>query len=356
MREPVRTVKSQELEYDLPESLVAQRPLRARDGARLLVLDGDGIAHRAMRDWAQLVPGGALVVLNDTRVFKARLLGRRKDSGGKAELLLLRSLGERGEAQVWEALGRARRPLRPGMRLVFGAVEAVVVARLDGGGLRVELTCDESVTEALEEVARVPLPPYIRRPDDEADVERYQTLFAKRSGSVAAPTAGLHMSQALLRALGQRGVKIAYATLHVGPGTFQPVSTDDLDDHPMHAEALEVSDELVREVAQARARQAPVIAVGTTVVRALETAADPELDGHVIATSGETRLMIQPGREIRVVDGLLTNFHMPRSTLLALVAAFVGIDRVLAAYRVAIEEGYRFLSYGDAMYLPPRRT
>jgi S-adenosylmethionine:tRNA ribosyltransferase-isomerase len=209
-----------------------------------------------------------------------------------------------------------------------------------------------SLEQALDDHGHVPLPPYIHRSDDEADRERYQTVYGRVPGAIAAPTAGLHMTHAMLSELEARGVRIGYVTLHVGLGTFQPVAADDLDLHPMHAEWMSVSESLAREVGAARERGSPVVAVGTTVVRALETAADPERRGFVVPREGETNLLIQPGHAFRVVDSLLTNFHLPRSTLLALVAAFAGRERVLHAYREALDRGYRFYSYGDAMWIP----
>jgi S-adenosylmethionine:tRNA ribosyltransferase-isomerase len=254
---------------------------------------------------------------------------------------------------------RPGRKLRPGDRIETGGEIALEVlgGEAPGDGLRrVRVHGAPAVIEALERQGEMPLPPYIRRAADEDDRERYQTVFARAPGAVAAPTAGLHFSQALLAELRARGVEIATLTLHVGPGTFRPVSVADLDDHPMHAEPYEVGDEVVRAVAAARERGASVIAVGTTVVRALESAADAARAGQVRAARGETRLLIQPGYPFRVVDGLLTNFHLPGSTLLALVYAFGGSARVASAYREAIAEGYRFYSYGDAMYLPPQAT
>lgn len=342
-------------DYDLPEALIAHRPPAERDGGRLLVLGRAGIEHARVVGWPERLPTGALVVLNDTRVFKARLLGRRR-TGGKAELLLLGRAGAGPNGERWHALGRARRALREGDVLDFEDLGATVLARSADGTLQVELSTNGSVDELLERVGHVPLPPYIRRPDEPADAARYQTLFAERTGSVAAPTAGLHLSERILSRLADRGVEIGRLTLHVGPGTFRPVATDDLDDHPMHAEAIDVGEDVARQIAASRERGKPVVAVGTTVVRALESASDPDRPGHVRPTRGPTRLLIQPGYRFRVVDALLTNFHMPRSTLLALVAAFAGRERVLEAYEVAVREGYRLLSYGDAMWLPERAS
>ena len=352
------------LDYELPESAIAQRPLARREMARLLVLDSmtAELGHRHILDWPTLVPPGALVVLNDTKVIKARLLGIKRSGGGKAELLLVEPLAvsaERGgREQKWRAIGKGLGRLQ-GQTLVFGegALTAVIGGPSPVEGLfDVTLSAREkSVDDALAEHGHVPVPPYIRRSDDAGDVERYQTVYARVAGAIAAPTAGLHLTEEMLAALRQREVRTSFLTLHVGLGTFQPVSVDDLDDHPMHTESMHVGAALVREVAEARRRGAPVVAVGTTVVRALESAADPERNGHVVTSEGKTNLLIQPGYRFRVVDALLTNFHLPRSTLLALVAAFAGHERTLGAYREAVRGGYRFFSYGDAMWIP-RRT
>ncbi|MEJ7734750.1 MAG: tRNA preQ1(34) S-adenosylmethionine ribosyltransferase-isomerase QueA [Polyangiaceae bacterium] len=365
------------LDYQLPAELVALHPPASRDGGRLLLLPAAGsLGHVAIADLDRFLAPGSLMVLNDTRVLPARLLGKKVGSGGRVELLLVRrtsgadggafapSSSAPGGGQRWQALGRASKPLRDGARLHFTEGDVTLEARVvgergEGGALEVELSAPAGATvdEALARVGKMPLPPYIRAgrrdahgdaaEDAPEDGERYQTVFAAHPGAVAAPTAGLHLSSALLERLAARGVEVAFVTLHVGLGTFQPVSAEDLDDHPMHAEAFAVPAETVTAVAAARARGAPVVAVGTTVVRALESSADEA--GALGARAGETRLLIQPGYRFRVVDRLLTNFHLPRSTLLALVAAFAGRARVLAAYDAAIAAGYRFYSYGDAM-------
>jgi S-adenosylmethionine:tRNA ribosyltransferase-isomerase len=371
------------LDYALPPELIATHPPAERDGARLLVIDREGPSqHLRIRDLDQLVPPGALLVVNDTRVIPARLLGHKAGSGGKVELLLVRRLSEttvrrdQGDlpAERWRALGRSSKPLRAGTEVAFadGLLSAEIVAPgavvddggsaprspREGGLLEVVLWSPAGVAldAAVERAGHIPLPPYLHRPDEAADRERYQTIFARTPGAVAAPTAGLHLSTDLVARLEARGVHLAAVTLHVGLGTFQPVTADDLDDHPMHAEVLSVSAETAAAVASARARGAPVVAVGTTVVRALESAADPERPGHVRPMQGETRLLIQPGYGFRVVDQLLTNFHLPQSTLLALVCAFAGRERVLAAYETAVAERYRFFSYGDAMLLRAREA
>jgi S-adenosylmethionine:tRNA ribosyltransferase-isomerase len=348
-------VKVDLLDYELPESAIAQRPPDRRELARLLVVGETELADRVMTDWPSLVRPGSLVVLNDTCVVKARLLGKKAKTGGKAELLLVDRL-DASPGETWRALGKGLREL-VGQELVFGegALVAVVEGASADGLFRVRLSTSlPSVERALAEHGHVPIPPYIRRPDDAADAERYQTVYGRVPGAIAAPTAGLHITEAMLGELARRDVRVAHLTLHVGLGTFQPVAAADLDDHPMHAEWMQVSDVLAREVADARRRGAPVVAVGTTVVRALETAADTEEPGLVVPMEGETRMLIQPGHAFRVVDALLTNFHLPRSTLLALVSAFAGRERILGAYREAVRRGYRFFSYGDATWLERR--
>jgi S-adenosylmethionine:tRNA ribosyltransferase-isomerase len=361
------------LSYDLPPELIAQRPTEDREQARLLHLPRDGGAplHLRVAALPDLIPSGALVVLNDTRVVPARLVGRKRDTGGRVEVFLLRRVGvreiETGSAQtraveIWSALGKSSKPLRFGSEVdivprgaVSGSEPALCVrllGRSSDGLLEIALwtPAGAPVQEALAACGHVPLPPYIKRDDSLEDAERYQTVYARHDGAVAAPTAGLHLTQPLLDRIAAR-CELATITLHVGLGTFQPVQVQDLDDHPMHAERYVVTPEAAQAVARARARGAPVVAVGTTTARALESAADPRAPGHIVASSAETRLLIQPGYAWRVVDGLVTNFHLPCSTLLALVCAFAGVERTLGAYRVAVDQSYRFFSYGDATLL-----
>lgn len=344
-------------DYQLDSERIAQHPLPERDAARLLILASETIAHDHVRRFPELVPEGALLVLNDTRVIRARILGKRRETGGDAEILLLRRAFERrGNEEVWRAIGRTNRPLRPGHVVDSGDLSVKVIENNDGE-LTVLVTCHGShtmVEDALETFGHVPLPPYVRRQDTIEDSLRYQTVFARESGSVAAPTAGLHLTEAGIDRLRQRGVRVAFVTLHVGLGTFRPVTVSDLDDHTMHMEAFVVTQALSEAVREARTRGAPVVAVGTTVVRALESARDPGDARQIVPCAGETKLLIQPGYRFGPVDALLTNFHAPRSTLLALVCAFAGRDRVIAAYRTALSAGYRFLSYGDAMWIPER--
>lgn len=350
-------MRTELLDYDLPDELIARRPLGERDASRLLVLDQGEIAHRQIRDWPELLPEGALVVLNDTRVRRARVFGKRRESGGRVELLLIgrEPTRERGDGrEVWQVLGRASKPLRPGLMIDAGGLECEVLERGEEGTLFVAIRAGAAVEEILKVEGRVPIPPYLGREDDADDVHRYQTVYAERTGSVAAPTAGLHLTPALFERMRARGIEIARLELEVGLGTFKPVVADDLSGHVMHQERFFVGEELCARVAAARARGGAVVAVGTTVVRALESAADPQSPGLVAAQHAETRLLIQPGYAFRVVDALLTNFHQPKSTLLALVAAFAGLDAMHAAYRAAVNERYRFLSFGDAMWLPRR--
>jgi len=349
-------VRTDALDYELPEELIAQRPTEARDGARMLVLPGDGADRldRHILDLPGLLPP-SLLIWNDTRVLPARLHGT-KPTGGRVELLLLERLSTPGTTERWRAIGRASKGLRPGHTLSFGAGEllAEVVERAEGGDVEVQLSAREgSVGEALEALGEVPLPPYIHRAADASDRERYQTIFAAKEGAVAAPTAGLHLSTPLLEALTRAGQRFAHITLHVGLGTFAPVKSDDLDQHPMHEEQFEIPETTVDAITQARAEGRPVLAVGTTVVRALESAA--HAPAGLATGSARTRLLIQPGYEFRVVDALLTNFHLPRSTLLALVMAFAGEEPTRLAYAHAAAARYRFFSYGDAMLIPSRR-
>ncbi len=346
-------MRTDQLDFVLDEELVATHPTEERDGARMMVIDEGGLRDDAVRNFVQAVPAGAVLVLNDTRVIPARLIGTRM-SGGKVELLLLEKLADAATGSRWRAMGRGSKPLRPETHLTFGNVEARILAR-DGALLEVQLwsSDDTPLEQALERVGRMPLPPYIakRRAPEQAfdDATRYQTVFAKHAGAIAAPTAGLHLTEATLEQLRERGVHIVTVTLHVGLGTFQPVAVDDLDEHPMHSERYVIPEATATAIAQARERGAPVIAVGTTVVRALESAANAE--GTLTVGAGETRLLIQPGYRFRVVDRLLTNFHLPKSTLLALVYAFAGTERIQRAYARARAERYRFFSYGDCMYI-----
>ena len=338
-----------ELDYDLPQELVAQQPVEPRDASRLLLVDVDSgsIADRRFTELPKLLPP-CLFVFNDTRVFPARLHGH-KESGGKVDILLLRKLHDGPDR--WLAMGRSSKGLRAGMRLSLGGGRLLgrVERALEQGRLEIALVADADVDMVLDAVGEVPLPPYITRDAEEADRSRYQTVYAKKSGAVAAPTAGLHFTEETLAALRAVGHETAYATLHVGPGTFRPVQVQRLDQHDMHEEAYEIPAETVEAIERARLEGRPVVAVGTTVVRTLEAAADAS--GRVRGGIGETRLFIRPPYEFRVVDHLLTNFHLPRSTLLALVMSLAGVELTRHAYQHAIDERYRFYSYGDAMLI-----
>jgi len=337
-----------EFDYDLPEELIAQEPLPQRDHSRLMVL------HRGTRTWehrhfydlpAYLAPGDTLV-MNETRVFPARLLGRRTGTGGRVELLLLRPVGE----GHWEGLVRPSRRLHAGDRLEFGngRLSAVIEADLGAGRRIVRLEADgPEVMPAIEEVGKVPLPPYIKKPL--ANPDRYQTVYAHTTGSVAAPTAGLHFTPSLLRQIAEQGVREVYVTLHVGIGTFRPVRVTTVEQHVMDQEYYSVSAAAAEEINETKRRGGRVVAVGTTVCRTLESAAGE--DGLVEPGERFTGLFIHPGYRWRMVDALITNFHLPRSTLLMLVSSFAGREFVLAAYREAIKERYRFYSFGDAMLI-----
>jgi S-adenosylmethionine:tRNA ribosyltransferase-isomerase len=324
----------------------------------LLVASDEGLQHKMVRDLAELLPESALLVINDTRVRRARLIGERLPGRGRVELLMLEQLAEpHGESESWRALGHANKPLAVGTQIEAHGLSIEIVAK-DSSDATLELRVQgsESVETILERSGHVPIPPYLARVDEPEDVERYQTLYARRVGSVAAPTAGLHLTPAIFSALRERGIRVAELELEVGLGTFRPVTAEDLDQHLMHSERFHVGEELALQIALARERGAKIVAVGTTVVRALESAADPERLGYVRSQKGTTRLLIQPGFRFRVVDSLFTNFHQPRSTLLALVAAFAGYELTLKAYAAALENDYRFLSYGDAMWIPRRQA
>lgn len=329
--------------FDLPETLIARHPLAERRASRLLVLDGPSgeLSHRQFADILGFLKPGDLMVFNNTRVIPARLFGQ-KASGGKLEILVERVLdSHRVLAHV-----RSSKSPKPGSKiLIDGGGEAEMLQRHDA---LFELGFSDEVLPLLERVGHMPLPPYIDRPDEDSDRERYQTVYAERAGAVAAPTAGLHFDEALLETIRAKGVDTAFVTLHVGAGTFQPVRVERIEDHHMHREWLEVSQAVVDAVAACKARGGRVVAVGTTSVRSLESAAR---DGQLKAFSGDTDIFIYPGRPFHVVDALVTNFHLPESTLLMLVSAFAGYPETMAAYAAAVEQGYRFFSYGDAMFI-----
>ncbi|MFI5231068.1 MAG: tRNA preQ1(34) S-adenosylmethionine ribosyltransferase-isomerase QueA [Gemmatimonadales bacterium] len=340
-------LKTSDFDFELPAALIAQEPSERRDESRLMVVDraAGTIAHHTFREVAGFVPADDLLVLNTTRVFRARLLGKR-DSGAPAELLLLRPLG----SDRWEAMVHPGAKLKPGRVVHLAADFAATILQATERGTRVvQLAAVGGVAEAIERHGHVPLPPYIERPDSAADAERYQTVYATENGSVAAPTAGLHFTAELLGALAAKGVRRADVLLHVGAGTFKPVEAEDLTAHEMHEEWYRVTAETAAAINEAHARHAKVWAVGTTTVRTLESVADTS--GLVHAGEGETRIFIHPPSVVRSVDRLVTNFHLPRSTLLMLVAAFAGLDLMREAYAMAVAERYRFYSYGDAMLI-----
>jgi S-adenosylmethionine:tRNA ribosyltransferase-isomerase len=339
--------RTADFDYELPPGLIAQAPLPERDASRLLVLDraAGAISHRTFADFPAFPAPGDVLVINDSKVIPARLPARRR-GGGAAEVLLVTREAE----GTWRALVRPGARIRPGASLDLGGGDrAEVLAALEGGQRRVRLEGPGGEDAIIARRGQVPLPPYIARAPESADRERYQTVYAAVPGSVAAPTAGLHFTPAILARLVERGVAVARLTLHVGPGTFRPVTADDTAQHRLDPEAYDVPEDAARAIAAARGRGGRVWAVGTTVTRTLETAAAN--DGAVRAGAGWTSLFIRAGHSFGVVDRLLTNFHLPRSTLLMLVCAFAGRDLVMRAYGEAIRQRYRFYSYGDAMLI-----
>ncbi|MCF7991683.1 MAG: tRNA preQ1(34) S-adenosylmethionine ribosyltransferase-isomerase QueA [Thiohalocapsa sp.] len=340
-------MRRSDFHYDLPPSLIAQHPLPERRASRLLTLDGmsGAIADLKFEDLPSLLRPGDLLVFNDTRVIPARLYAR-KETGGRVEILVERLLADGGVA----AHVRAGKALRAGGLLVLPGDERIEVLGRDGDlfllrGVGVDFA------DLMRRHGHMPLPPYIRRADEASDRERYQTVYARRDGAVAAPTAGLHFDAAMLEQLRAQDIDFAHVTLHVGAGTFQPVRVDDLEQHRMHAEWIDVGAGVCEQVARARARGGRVVAVGTTSVRSLESAAS---DGELRPFRGDSRLFIRPGYRFRAVDAMITNFHLPESTLLMLVSAFAGHTQIMTAYGHAVSERYRFFSYGDAMFLTRR--
>ncbi|MCU0808609.1 MAG: tRNA preQ1(34) S-adenosylmethionine ribosyltransferase-isomerase QueA [Candidatus Contendobacter sp.] len=342
-------MRRQDFYYDLPPELIAQQPPARRGDSRLLTLDGASgeLGDRWFRNLPELLQPGDLLVFNDTRVIPARLFGR-KASGGRFEILIERLLDER---RALVHLHASKSP-KPGGALRFDAGFTATVLGRHGELFEISLDGDEPWLALLERHGQTPLPPYIRRPPTPEDRERYQTIYARQPGAVAAPTAGLHFDQELLDRLAEQGIEQVFVTLHVGAGTFQPVRVEHIEEHVMHGEWIEVGAATCERIAAARARGGRVIAVGTTVARALETAAQ---NGGIQPWCGQTRIFIYPGYRFRCVDALITNFHLPESTLLMLVAALAGRAATLNAYRYAVEQRYRFFSYGDAMFIT-RRT
>lgn len=357
-RRYTKALKLSDFDFELPPELIAQEPPPARGLSRLLVVDRatGALADRTFSDLPLLLTRGDLLVVNDTRVFAARLLGHRLPGGGQAECLLVRRLEVLSDqSEIWEALVHPGQRLKEGSRIELGVapsiIHAEVLARRFHGRRSVRLWTDHArLQQAIDEVGHIPLPPYIKRPDDARDRERYQTVYASRRGSIAAPTAGLHFTPEVLAALDAAGVERAAVTLHVGYGTFQPVRVDQVEEHTVEAEQSEVSAATAAALTRALAERRRIIAVGTTTTRTLESLV-VNGEGVVQPMSGSTELFIYPGHRFRIVSGLITNFHLPRSSLLMLVSAFGGRERILEAYRHAVREGYRFYSYGDAMLI-----
>ena len=338
-------MKTSDFMYDLPEELIAQTPIEPRDHSRLLVVDrptGE-VSHEHFYDILDHLNPGDTLVVNETRVIPARLYGERP-SGGACEVLLLKQVG----VKTWETLVKPGKKLKPGAEIVFGGgkMTAKVLSTTDAGGRVVEFECEGTFEAALDELGEMPLPPYIHERLENR--ERYQTVYAKQEGSAAAPTAGLHFTPALMDKLREKGVEIVPVLLHVGLGTFRPVKAENVEDHEMHSEYYEVTEEAARRINATHERGGRVIAVGTTSVRTLESAAE----GHVLkAGSGWTNIFIKPGYEFKLVDALITNFHLPGSTLMMLVSALMGREKTLEVYEEAVRERYRFFSFGDAMLI-----
>jgi len=345
-------VKVSSFDYDLPPELIAQYPAPERQDARLLVLNRTTgkIGHGRFSDLLEYLASGDLLVLNETRVFPARLYGRRADTGGRLEVMLLHEK----QPGTWSTLVQPGRRALPGVSILFGdgSLQAEVVERTAEGGRLLRFTPGDPkhFWEQVYALGEVPLPPYIRRHPEQSDQERYQTVYARVTGSVAAPTAGLHFTPELLAQVRERGVRTAFVLLHVGLGTFRPVRVEDVEAHPMHEEYYRLGQPEAALINETRRRGRRIVAIGTTTVRVLESAA-VAADGQISAGEGWTRLFIYPGYRFKIIDGLVTNFHLPRSTLLMLVSAFAGQDRVLQAYQEAVDRRYRFFSYGDAMLI-----
>jgi S-adenosylmethionine:tRNA ribosyltransferase-isomerase len=341
-------MRVEEFDYHLPTSLIAQYPSSQRGETSLLVLHRQTgvMEHRAFRDLIQYLNSADLLVMNNTRVLPARLIGK-KETGGKIKMLLIPSWnGKKGE---WQTLIKATGKVKPRARIRFEqGLEAEVEEVKDGKG-RIRITSQAEVMDVLQKIGRIPLPPYIKREDEPLDKERYQTVFAERDGSIAAPTAGLHFTHALLQSLKEKGVRTTTITLHIGIGTFAPIKALDVEDHAMEAEWVEISEETAREIEETKARSGRVISIGTTTTRALESFSNRK--AGVRSGKGMSSLFIYPPYRFRVVDGMVTNFHLPKSTLIMLVSAFAGKDLIMKAYQEAIRRKYRFYSYGDAMLI-----
>lgn len=346
------TLTTEDFDFYLPDELIAQTPLENRDQSRMLVLDPNtgAIEDKHFYDIIdELNPGDALV-MNDTRVLPARLHGVKTETGGHLEVLLLHNT----EGNVWETLVKPARRAKVGTKIDFGdgLLQATVVEELEHGGRMIEFSYDGVFLEILEQLGEMPLPPYIKERLEEQD--RYQTVYAKENGSAAAPTAGLHYTPELMQKIEEKGVKIVYVTLHVGLGTFRPVNVEQLEDHEMHSEFYRLTPEAAQTLNEVRDAGGKIVAVGTTSIRTLETIGT-KFNGEIKPDSGWTNIFIYPGYEFKVVDAFNTNFHLPKSTLVMLVSAFAGRENVLHAYQHAVEEGYRFFSFGDAMFVRPKK-
>lgn len=340
-------MKTSDFYFDLPEELIAQDPLEDRSSSRLLVLDRESgsTSHHIFKDIVDMINPGDCLVLNNTKVIPARLLGVKEDTGAGVEIFLLKRVSD----TEWETLVRPGKKLRPGARVSFGdgILKAEIVDVLEEGNRLVRFEYDGIFEEILDKLGEMPLPPYITHKLKDRD--RYQTVYAKYDGSAAAPTAGLHFTNELLKTLEEKGVNIAYVTLHVGLGTFRPVKVDDVTNHHMHSEFYMISEEAAKTINKTKENGGRVICVGTTSCRTIESAADE--NGHLEATEGNTEIFIYPGYKFKVLDALITNFHLPESTLVMLVSALAGKENVLNAYEEAISERYRFFSFGDAMFI-----
>lgn len=341
-------MNTNDFDFDLPERLIAQTPLEKRDSSKLLVIDH---TKKTMVDThfdhiiEQLNPGDALV-MNNTRVLPARLYGQKEETKGHVELLLLKNT----QNDQWEVLAKPAKRLKVGSQVEFGdgRLKATIIEELDHGGRIVEFSYEGIFLEVLESLGEMPLPPYIHEKLE--DKERYQTVYAKENGSAAAPTAGLHFTQDLLEKIQTKGIKLVYLTLHVGLGTFRPVSVDNVDEHEMHSEFYHLSEDAAKTLREVKANNGRIVAVGTTSIRTLETIGN-KFNGDIKADSGWTNIFIKPGYQFKIVDAFSTNFHLPKSTLVMLVSAFAGREFVLDAYKHAVEENYRFFSFGDAMFV-----
>lgn len=340
-------MKTSDFFYELPEELIAQDPLEDRTASRLLVLDRkeDKLEHKIFSDVVDYLSPGDCLVINNTRVIPARLIGEKEGTGGKVEILLLKRL----KNDIWETLVKPGKKLRPGARVIFGdgRLKAEIMEIAEEGNRLVKFYYEGIFEEILDSLGEMPLPPYITHKLE--DKEMYQTVYAKFNGSAAAPTAGLHFTNELLEEIRQKGIKIASVTLHVGLGTFRPVKVEDVNNHHMHTEWYEVNKEAADIINETKKNGGRVICVGTTSCRTIESVADE--NGMMSAKTGETDIFIYPGYKFKVMDGLITNFHLPESTLVMLVSAFAGKERVLSAYETAVKEKYRFFSFGDAMIL-----